>query len=163
MPRSLRLARRDLKRENVRVISPFVGGGFGGKGGTWAHNQLCVLAARMTGRPVRLALSREGVFRIVGGRTPSQQRVAIGANSQGKFTAFIHEGVTAQSPDNEFPEQLSFPARHLYAMPTYRIGQTVCEVNRVANTFMRAPGESIAPSRSKVQSMSWHTNSISTR
>jgi xanthine dehydrogenase YagR molybdenum-binding subunit len=133
----------DLKRENVRVISPFVGGGFGGKGGTWAHNQLCVLAARMTGKPVRLALSREGVFRIVGGRTPSQQRVAIGANADGKFTAFIHEGITAQSPHNDFPEQLSFPARHLYAMPSYRIGQTVCEVNRVANTFMRAPGESI--------------------
>jgi xanthine dehydrogenase YagR molybdenum-binding subunit len=133
----------DLKRENVRVISPFVGGGFGGKGGTWAHNQLCVLAAKMTGRPVRLALSREGVFRVVGGRTPSQQRVAIGANSAGEFTAFIHEGVTAQSPHNDFPEQLSFPGRHLYAMPAYRIAQTVCEVNRVANTFMRAPGESI--------------------
>ncbi|HEY1986062.1 MAG TPA: xanthine dehydrogenase family protein molybdopterin-binding subunit [Terracidiphilus sp.] len=132
-----------LKRESVRVLSPFVGGGFGGKGGIWAHNQLCVLAARTTGRPVRLALSREGVFRIVGGRTPSQQQVAIGADADGKFTAFIHEGVTSQSPDNDLPEQFSFPARHLYAMPAYRIGQRVCEVNRVANTFMRAPGESI--------------------
>ncbi len=132
-----------LKRENVRVISPFVGGGFGGKGGMWSYNQLCVLAARVTGRPVRLPLTREGVFRIVGGRTPSKQRVAIAAQPSGKFSAFIHEGVTAQSTDNHFPEQFSFPPRHLYSMESFRIGQLVTELNRVANTFMRAPGESI--------------------
>ena len=132
-----------LKKENVRVISTFVGGGFGGKGGIWPYNQLAVLAARVTGRPVRLALTREGVFRIIGGRTPSQQRVAIAADASGHISAFIHEGVTAQSTDNNFPEQFSFPPRHLYAMQSYRIGQVVCAVNRVANTFMRAPGESI--------------------
>ncbi len=132
-----------LKKENVRLIAPFVGGGFGGKGGLWPYNQLCVLAARMVGRPVRLVLTREGVFRIIGGRTPSHQRVAIAADASGRFLAFIHEGVTAQSTDNDFPEQFSFPPRHLYSMDTYRIGQVVCEVSRVANTFMRAPGESI--------------------
>ena len=125
------------------MISTFVGGGFGSKGGLWGYNQLTVLAARMTGRPVRMAVTREGVFRIVGGRTPSQQRVAIAADDAGKISAFIHEGVTAQSTDNNFPEQFSFPPRHLYSMPAYRIGQDICEVNRVANTFMRAPGESI--------------------
>jgi xanthine dehydrogenase YagR molybdenum-binding subunit len=132
-----------LKNEDVRVISTFVGGGFGGKGGLWPYTQLCVLAARVTGRPVRLALTRAGVYRIVGGRTPSRQRVAIAADNSGKFLAFIHEGVTAQSTDNHFPEQFSFPPRHLYDMDTYRIGQTVTDLNRVANTFMRAPGESI--------------------
>ncbi len=132
-----------LKKDHVRLIAPFVGGGFGGKGGLWAYNQLCVLAARVTGRPVRLVLTREGVFRMIGGRTPSRQRVAVAADSEGKFSAFIHEGVTAQSTDNDFPEQFSFPPRHLYSMATYRIGQRISEVNRVANTFMRAPGESI--------------------
>ena len=132
-----------LKKGSVRLIANFVGGGFGGKGSLWPYNQLCVLAAKMTGKPVRLALTRAGVFRSVGGRTPSQQRVAIGADAEGKFVAFIHEGFTAQSTDNEFPEQFSFPPRHIYAMDTFRIGQKVTEVNRVANTFMRAPGESI--------------------
>jgi xanthine dehydrogenase YagR molybdenum-binding subunit len=104
---------------------------------------LCALAARESGRPVRLEMTRKGVFRIVGGRTPSQQRVAIGADRSGTFEAFIHEGVTAQSTDNHFPEQFSFPPRHLYSMKAFRIGQVVTDVNRVANTFMRAPGESI--------------------
>ncbi|HLK21275.1 MAG TPA: xanthine dehydrogenase family protein molybdopterin-binding subunit [Bryobacteraceae bacterium] len=132
-----------LKPDDVRVVSPFVGGGFGGKGGIWPYSQLAALAAREVKRPVRLALTRAGIFRIVGGRTPSQQRVAVAADDAGKFTAFIHEGVTAQSTENHFPEQLSFPPRHLYAMGSYRIGQVVSELNRVANTFMRAPGESI--------------------
>ena len=132
-----------LKKENVKLLAPFVGGGFGGKGTMWFYNQLCAMAAREVGRPVRIALSRKGVFRIVGGRTPSRQRVAIAADGSGAFTAFIHEGVTAQSTDNNFPEQFSFPPRHLYAMQSYRIGQQVTTVNRVANTFMRAPGESI--------------------
>jgi len=69
--------------------------------------------------------------------------VAIAADDEGTFTGFIHEGVTAQSNENSFPEQFSFPPRHLYAMKSYRIGQKVTTVNRVANTFMRAPGESI--------------------
>jgi len=132
-----------LKKENVKLLAPFVGGGFGGKGTMWFYNQLCAMAAREIGRPVRIALSRKGVFRIVGGRTPSRQRVAIAADGSGAFAAFIHEGVTAQSTDNNFPEQFSFPPRHLYAMQSYRIGQQVTTVNRVANTFMRAPGESI--------------------
>ncbi len=132
-----------LKRENVRVLSPFVGGGFGGKGGLWPHSQLCVLAAKVTGRPVRLMLTRAGVFRIVGGRTPSQQRVAIASEPSGKLSALIHEGVTAQSTGNHFPEQFSFSPRHMYTMNSYRIAQKVSNLNRVANTFMRAPGESI--------------------
>jgi xanthine dehydrogenase YagR molybdenum-binding subunit len=132
-----------LKKGSVRLIANFVGGGFGGKGSLWPYNQLCVLAAKMTGKPVRLVLTRAGVFRSVGGRTPSQQRVAIGADADGKIVSFIHEGVTAQSTDNDFPEQFSFPPRHIYAMDAFRIGQKVTVVNRVANTFMRAPGESI--------------------
>ena len=132
-----------LKPENVRVLAPYVGGGFGGKGSTWSHVQLCVMAAKTVGRPVRLALSREGVFRIVGGRTPSQQRVALGADETGRLISLIHTGVTAKTPGNDFAEQFSFPARHLYAADQLLIHQTVMDLDTVANTFMRAPGESI--------------------
>lgn len=132
-----------LDKENVRVLSPFVGGGFGGKGSMWPHVQLCVLAAKVVDRPVKLVLSREGVFRIVGGRTPSEQRVALGASAEGKLTSLIHTGITATSFTNDFPEQFSFPARHLYAAENLLVSQKVMHLNTVANTFMRAPGESI--------------------
>ncbi|MBA3712403.1 MAG: xanthine dehydrogenase family protein molybdopterin-binding subunit [Pyrinomonadaceae bacterium] len=133
----------DLAPERVRVISPFVGGGFGGKGGMWWYTALCVAAAKAVNRPVKLALSREGVFRVVGGRTPSEQRVALGANKDGKLSALIQSGVTATTTHNNFAEHFSFPARHLYASENFFIGQKVVFLDTVANTFMRGPGESI--------------------
>ncbi len=133
----------DLAEDKVRVIAPFVGGGFGGKGGMWWNTALCVAAAKAVNRPVKLALSREGVFRVVGGRTPSEQRVALGARRDGKLSAFIHSGITATTTHNNFPEQFSFPARHLYASENFFIGQKVVFLDTVSNTFMRAPGESI--------------------
>lgn len=132
-----------LDKKSVRVLAPFVGGGFGGKGSMWPHVYLCVLAAKVTGRPVKLVLSREGVFQTVGGRTPSQQRVALGADGSGKLTALLHTGVTATSFTNDFAEQFSFPARHLYATDSLFVSQSVVRLNTTANTFMRAPGESI--------------------
>ena len=104
---------------------------------------LCVLAAKQTGQPVKLALSREGIFRIIGGRTPSEQRVAVGADEKGKFSSIIHSGITATTGHNNFHEQFSFPVRHLYASKSFYIGQKVFDLDTVANTFMRAPGESI--------------------
>ena len=78
-----------LKLENVRVLAPFVGGGFGGKGNAWAHVSLAVAAAKVAKRPVKLVLSREEVHRTVGGRTPSEQRVALAANNAGQFVSLI--------------------------------------------------------------------------
>ncbi|WP_445501268.1 xanthine dehydrogenase family protein molybdopterin-binding subunit [Microvirga sp. G4-2] len=133
-----------LKPEQVRVISPFVGGGFGGKWSLWPYTPLCAAAAKVTGRPVKLVLSREGVFRIVGGRTPSEQRVALGANKDGQFIALIHTGTTATTENARYPEQFSLTPRHLYASENMLIGQKVVNLDTVANTWMRAPGESIA-------------------
>jgi xanthine dehydrogenase YagR molybdenum-binding subunit len=133
-----------LDPENVRVISPFVGGAFGGKWSLWNNTALCAAAAKVTKRPVKLVLSREGVFRIVGGRTPSEQRVALGAGQDGKLTALIHTGTTATTTHADYPEQFSLLSRHLYASENMRIGQKVVNLDTVANTWMRAPGESIA-------------------
>ena len=133
-----------LDSEKVRVFSPFVGGGFGGKGTAWDYTLLCIAAAKMTNRPVKLVLSREGVFRVVGWRTPSEQRVALGAGKDGKLVSVIHEGTTATTAHSAFQaEQFTFPVRHLYAAENFYIGQKIVNLDTVPNTFMRAPGESI--------------------
>ncbi len=131
-----------LKEDRVRVLSPFVGGGFGAKT-VWSHTLLAIAAAKAVGRPVRLALTRPDVFRLVGGRTLSVQRVALGARADGTLAALIHTGTTAVVTHNAFPEQFSFPARHAYAADTLHVAQKVVELDMVANTSMRAPGESI--------------------
>ncbi len=131
-----------IAEEEIRIHSPFVGGGFGGKG-LWSHQILAIAASRLAGRPVRMALSREGVFRIAGGRTTTTQRVALGANADGTLAALIHTGTVAMTTHNNCPEQFTFPARHLYAAGSFLLEQRVADMDMLANTFMRAPGESI--------------------
>lgn len=131
-----------LREEQVHVSSPYVGGGFGSKT-FWHYHVLAAAASQVSGRPVRLVLSREGVYRTVGGRTTTQQRVALGAGSDGRFHALIHTGTAAMTEHNNVPEQFSFPARHAYQAKTFNIGQNVADMDMLANTFMRAPGESI--------------------
>jgi xanthine dehydrogenase YagR molybdenum-binding subunit len=131
-----------VDEKKVHVSSPYVGGGFGSKT-LWHHHVLAAAAARLAGRPVRLELSREGVYRTVGGRTTTQQRVALGADANGRFQSLIHTGVAAMTQHNDCPEQFSFPARHIYASQNFTIGQKVADMDMLANTFMRAPGESV--------------------
>jgi xanthine dehydrogenase YagR molybdenum-binding subunit len=131
-----------LQEKQVRILSPYVGGGFGGKG-LWQHQLLAAAAARLAGRPVRLALSREGVYRIVGGRTLTEQRVAIGAQRDGRFDALIHTGVAAMSPHNNMPEPFIMGTRSRYAARALRLEVQTARVDMMANTFMRAPGEAV--------------------
>jgi xanthine dehydrogenase YagR molybdenum-binding subunit len=132
-----------IKPDDVRVIGPFVGGGFGGKGGFWNYTALCAAAAKALHRPVKLSLSREGVYRTVGGRTLAEQRIALGATHDGKLTAILHSGITATTTHGRYAEQCTFPTRHLYSSPNFLIEQKIVNLDTVANTWMRAPGESI--------------------
>ena len=132
----------DLKVEDVQVVAPFLGGGFGGKIG-WSNTALCVAAAKAVNRPVKMILSREGTFRMIGGRTLSEQHVALGARKDGRLTALVHTGLTATVPSGRYAEQCTFPPRHLYSSPNLYVGQKVVYLDTVANTWMRAPGESI--------------------
>ncbi len=131
-----------MDEKQVVVTSPFVGGGFGGKC-LWQHQVLAAAAAKIVGRPVRLVLSREGVYRVVGGRTLTEQRVALGADKHGKFKALIHTGVIAKTPSNILPEPFIMPARSAYASETMLLDVQAVELDMLANTFMRAPGEAV--------------------
>ena len=127
----------------VRVIAPFVGGGFGGKGMIWPGTILAGLAAKATGRPVRMMLTREGVYRTVGGRTPSVQRVALGAGSDGKLTSLIHTSITRTGRVGGGPEQVTSQSKHLYDAENILVRQSLVELDLISNTSMRAPGEAI--------------------
>jgi xanthine dehydrogenase YagR molybdenum-binding subunit len=132
----------DMPEDQVVVTSPFVGGGFGGKC-LWQHQVLAAMAARVCNRPVRLVLSREGVYRVVGGRSPTAQRVALGADRDGRLKALIHTGTTAKTATNAMPEPFIMPARSAYASDTFTLDVQVVELDMLANTFMRAPGEAV--------------------
>lgn len=132
----------DLKPEQVHIISPYVGGGFGSKG-LWDHQIIGAAAAKISGRPVRITLSREGVYRIVGGRTLTEQRVAIAADADGRFKAIIHSGIAAITPHNNMPEPFILGTRAGYAADSFKLSVETVTMNMLANTFMRAPGEAV--------------------
>jgi xanthine dehydrogenase YagR molybdenum-binding subunit len=127
----------------VRVIATSVGGGFGGKGSVWAGTVLTALAARVTGRPVRMALSREAVYRTVGGRPPTVQRVALGADRDGTLTALVHTGVSQVGRLGGNAEPVASQSQHLYAAPAILVRHSTAAVDALPNTFMRAPGEAV--------------------
>ncbi len=131
-----------IKEEQVHVTSPYVGGGFGSKT-LWQHQILAAAASKVAGRPVRLVLSREGVYRIVGGRTLTEQRVAIGAQKDGSFDALIQTGVVAMGRHNDMPEPFILPARSAYQSGSFKLDVEAARMDMLANTFMRAPGESV--------------------
>jgi xanthine dehydrogenase YagR molybdenum-binding subunit len=131
-----------IEQDQVRVTSPYVGGGFGSKT-LWQHQVLGAAAAKLAGRPVRIALSREGVFRIVGGRSLTEQRFAIGADKNGRFTAIIHTGTTIMTPHSAMPEPFIVATRSGYAADHFKMDVQVARLDMVANTFMRAPGEAV--------------------
>ncbi|MBB4152422.1 xanthine dehydrogenase YagR molybdenum-binding subunit [Sphingomonas jinjuensis] len=131
-----------IGEDKVRVTSPFVGGGFGSKT-LWDHQVLAAAASKLAGRPVRIMLSREGVYRIVGGRTLTEQRCAIGADADGRFTALVHTGTVAMTRHNAMPEPFILPARSAYQSGSFDLRVDVAYVDMIANTFMRAPGESV--------------------
>ena len=132
----------ELNEEQVIVTSPFVGGGFGGKC-LWQHQVLAAASSKFVGRPVRLVLSREGVYRVVGGRSLTEQRVALGAGADGKLAALIHSGITAKIDGNVMPEPFIMPTRSAYASKSLLLDVQTVELDMLANTFMRAPGEAV--------------------
>jgi len=131
-----------ITEQQVHVTSPFVGGGFGGKC-LWQHQVLGAAAAKLAGRPVRIALSREGVYRLIGGRTLTEQRLAVGADRDGRFNAIIHSGTVATTRQNGMPEPFILPTMSSYGSPNIKLDVEVVYLDMLANTFMRAPGESV--------------------
>ncbi|MFD8561701.1 xanthine dehydrogenase family protein molybdopterin-binding subunit [Streptosporangium canum] len=126
---------------NVRVISPHVGGGFGSKGLPHPHVVLAALAAKQVGRPVKLAVTRQQMFAVTGYRTPTIQRVRLGADAGGRLTAIVHEAFEQSSTIKEFAEQTAVPTRMMYAAPARRTTHRLVRLDVPTPSWMRAPGE----------------------
>ncbi len=131
-----------LKLENVRVITPHVGGGFGSKGGAWGHVVVAAIAAKMTKRPVKLALTRNMMVNSVGLRQKNVQHLRLAATKDGKLTALSHEITTHCAINEEFVEPCGDVSEHMYATENLKIAYRVAPMNIILPTYQRAPGKS---------------------
>jgi xanthine dehydrogenase YagR molybdenum-binding subunit len=131
-----------LAEEQVRVVCPYVGGGFGSKGTPHANVVLTAMAARaLPGRPVKLALTRQQMFTLAGYRTPTIQRVQLAADRTGRLSAIAIDVVEQTSRIKEFAEQTGVPARMMYASPNRRSTHRLAALDVPVPSWMRAPGE----------------------
>jgi xanthine dehydrogenase YagR molybdenum-binding subunit len=130
-----------LEPGQVRVISPHVGGGFGSKGTPRPHVVLAAMAAKVTGRPVKLAVTRQQMFALTGYRTPTIQRLRLGADADGRLQAIAHDVEEQTSTVREFAEQTATPTRLMYAAPNRRTTHRLAALDVPSPSWMRAPGE----------------------
>ncbi|MYQ43107.1 xanthine dehydrogenase YagR molybdenum-binding subunit [Streptomyces sp. LamerLS-316] len=129
-----------LDPASVRVRSEHVGGGFGSKG-VRAHQVAAVMAATSLSRPVRVVMTRRQMFSLAGYRSPTTQRVRLGADAEGRLRALEHRCLSRTSTVYEFIESGAGPARVMYDAPAHHTGNQVVELDVPSPTFMRAPGE----------------------
>ncbi len=129
-----------LPKENVRVISKFLGSGFGGKLYPWTHVPLTVAAARQLGKPVKLVVSRKMMFQSVGHRARTQQRMRLGATSDGKLISLMHDYVYHMSMIDNYHEDCGEATPFNYSVPNLRVSFGRARRNIGATADMRGPG-----------------------
>jgi xanthine dehydrogenase YagR molybdenum-binding subunit len=131
-----------LHPEAVRVLTEHVGGGFGVKGGNARPSVvLAAMAARHLGRPVKVTLTRAHQFANVGYRTPTIQRMRLGADHDGRLVAIGHDAISQSSTLREFAEQTAVITRWMYAGPHRRTTHRLVRLDMPTPAWMRAPGE----------------------
>jgi xanthine dehydrogenase YagR molybdenum-binding subunit len=129
-----------LPQGRVRVITRFLGSGFGGKLWPWTHCALAAAAARQLGKPVKLVVSRKMMFQTVGHRPRTQQRVRLGATPDGKLVSLQHDYVNHTAMLDDYKENCGEATPYLYSVPNLRITAGLAKRNVGSPTAMRGPG-----------------------
>lgn len=129
--------------EDIRILSPYVGGGFGSKLGIAPEAVAAAIAARQLQRPVSVALTRPQVFEAVMRRSESRQRIRLAADADGRLTGIGQESLVSNLPGESFSEPVGQATHFLYRGENREIGEKLARVNRTCAGSVRAPGEAI--------------------
>lgn len=129
-----------IPRENVRVITRYLGSGFGGKLFPWPHAAMTAVAARKLRRPVKLSLTRRMMFSCVGYRPRTEQHLQLGATKEGKLVALRHEYLNNTSILDDFEEGCGEATPYLYSVANLEVTGGLVHRNMGAPMYMRGPG-----------------------
>ncbi len=128
-----------IEASQVRVVSPHTGGGFGVKAFVWPHEILASMAAKVVRRPVKLVLSRQQMYAMVGPQPQMTQEVRLGASPEGKLLGIRHDVANVTGVTDDYVEFGSAPARSFYACNDIATSQSVRRGHMTLPTFMRSP------------------------
>ncbi|WP_242140412.1 xanthine dehydrogenase family protein molybdopterin-binding subunit [Sphingomonas sp. TREG-RG-20F-R18-01] len=131
-----------IDADKVRIFSPYIGGGFGGKL-LGPEAVLAAIAAQKIGRPVKIAMARAQLFHNIYRRTDTHQRIRLACDAQGKLTALAHDSVVSQGPDGGFMEPVALGSIALYDAPVRHFSHKIVTLDMVQAGAVRAPGEAV--------------------
>ncbi|MGJ7491804.1 molybdopterin cofactor-binding domain-containing protein [Variovorax sp. ZT4R33] len=129
--------------EQVRIVSRYIGGGFGGKLPVYGDVMLSALASRALRRPVKTALTRQQMFHFTTHRSDTVQRVRLGATADGQLTAVAHDTLSHSARFDNFYETGSTQTRTLYAAPNRLTTHRMLPLDLPISDSTRAPGEAV--------------------
>jgi xanthine dehydrogenase YagR molybdenum-binding subunit len=131
----------ELEPEQVHVISPFIGGGFGSKGWVWPHTVIAALAAKLVGKTVKLVIDRAQFFTSNGHRPQMEQHIRAGVTADGKIAGLVHDVLATNGNAGDWHEAGGLISKMLYDIPNLRISHRAVKLDIATPTAMRAPGE----------------------
>lgn len=143
-PSKVQLAKAlNMPEDNVRLLSPYVGGGFGSKLGISPESVMAAIAAKALKRPVLVTMTRPQVMESTVRRTNTEQRVALGADKHGKIHTIIHNSIVTNLPSETFFEPVAVSTHFLYGGDNRQIKYEMARMNFTLAGSMRAPGEAV--------------------
>ncbi|MBV9827738.1 MAG: xanthine dehydrogenase family protein molybdopterin-binding subunit [Alphaproteobacteria bacterium] len=132
-----------IPKDNIRLVSRYVGGGFGGKLQVQPDGILAALASRQLKRPVKVALTRPQVFAATTHRSDTIQRLRLGADHEGKLQVVAHESWSDNTPGVDDFETAAMATRNIYATPALMTAHRLATLDLPVSAAMRAPGEAV--------------------
>jgi len=132
-----------MSPKKVRIIAPYVGGGFGSKLGITHEAVAAAIAAKELQRPVRVVMTRQHVFQTVMRRSETRQRVRLAADATGKLIGLGHEALVSNLPDEDFAEPVTQATEFLYSGENRLLEVKVARISRMTAGSVRAPGEAV--------------------
>jgi xanthine dehydrogenase YagR molybdenum-binding subunit len=133
----------NIRKENVRIITRYVGGGFGSKLPFYVDATLAAIGARMLRRPVKVAMTRPQLFHMTTHRTASEQRLRLGADHDGRLSAYGQDALVQCARFDAYTEPVCGAARMLYAAPNRLTRHRLAKLDLPRSDSMRAPGDAI--------------------
>ncbi len=133
----------DVSAKKVRIVAPYIGGGFGSKLGIAPESVAAAIASKKLGRPVKAVMARQQVFDATVRRSNTEQRVRLGADADGKLTAIAHETLVSNLDGEDYFEPAGLATHALYAGANRLITHDIVRLNQLLSGSMRAPGEAV--------------------
>ena len=131
----------DIAKEDVQVITPYIGGGFGSKLNVFKHITLATMASKMIGRPVQITVTRQQMFTNTGLRQFNEQKMRLGAKKDGTLTALAHHTTSHTAKNLQYFEACGNVSKMLYKTPNNSVTHRLIPLNIQVPSSMRAPGE----------------------